>query len=75
MEIIRTQKGKNKGGISVTRTLATMRRREKWEASASEVNIGYVREVASKFARLYGREFTVSHTVEMGDSIVITRIS
>ena len=75
MEVIRAQKGKNKGGISVTRTLATMRKREKWEVSASEVNIGYVREAASKFARLYGREFTVSHTAEAGDIITITRIA
>lgn len=73
MEIIRSQKGKNKGGISVTRTLATMRKREKWQTSTTEVAIGYVREACSKFARVYGREFTVSHTAEMGDTIVITR--
>lgn len=75
MEIIRSTKGKNKGGISVTHTLATMRKREKWEVSASEVNSGYIREAASKFARLYGREFTVSHTAEAGDIITITRIA
>ncbi len=75
MEVIRAQKGKNKGGISVTRTLATMRMNEKWRVSASAVNIGYVREAASKFARLYGREFTVSHTAEAGDIITITRIA
>ena len=58
-----------------TNTLATMRKREKWEVSASEVNIGYAREAASKFARLYGREFTVSHTAEAGDIITIIRIA
>lgn len=73
MEIIRSPKGKNKGGISVARTLATMRKNEKWEASTDEVNIGYVREAASKLARVYGRVFSVSHTAEMGDRIVITR--
>ena len=75
MEIIRSEKGKNKGGISVTRTLATMRKREKWTTSTQDVNIGYVREVACKFAKKYGREFAVSHTIEMGDEIIITRIA
>ena len=75
MEINRSTKGKNKGGISVTRTLATMRKREKWETSTSEVSVGYVREAACKFARLYDREFTVSHTAEMEDKIIITRIA
>jgi hypothetical protein len=73
MEIIRSEKGKNKGGISVTRTLATMRRREKWEADAAELNVGYVRECASKIAKTMGREFSVSHTAEMGNTIVIIR--
>ena len=73
MEIIRSEKGKNKGGISVARTLATMRKRDKWTADAGEVNIGYVRECASKIAKTMGREFTVSHTAEMGSQIIITR--
>jgi hypothetical protein len=73
MEIIRSEKGKNKGKTSVARTLASMRRREKWEANASEINYGYVRECASKLARNMGREFSVSHTAEMGDTIIITR--
>lgn len=73
MEIIRSAKGKNKGRISVIKTLATMRKREKWEADAAEVNVGYVRECASKFSKTMGREFSVSHTVEMGDKIVIIR--
>ena len=73
MEIIRSEKGKNKGKISVARTLITLRKREKWEADAAEVNIGYVRECASKMAKIMGREFSVSHTVEMGDKIVIIR--
>ena len=57
------------------RTLTTLRKREKWEADAAEINIGYVRECASKLAKTMGREFSVSHTVEMGNQIVITRIS
>ena len=75
MEIIRSVKGKNKGQISVMRTMTTLRKREKWEADAAEINIGYVRECASKLAKTMGREFSVSHTVEMGNQIVITRIS
>lgn len=75
MEIIRSTKGKNKGQISVMRTLTTLRKREKWEADATEISIGYVRECASKLAKTMGREFSVSHTVEMGGQIVITRIS
>lgn len=75
MEIIRSEKGKNKGNISVTRTLSTMRKRERWTTSTAEVNIGYVREAACKFAKLYGKEFTVAHTVEMGEEIIITRIA
>lgn len=55
------------------KTLATMRKREKWEADASEVNIGYVRECASKMAKIMDREFSVSHTVEMGNKILIIR--
>lgn len=51
-----------------------MQRREKWEASASEINYGYVRECASRLSRNLGRDFSVSHTAEMGDTIVITRI-
>lgn len=73
MEIIRSEKGKNKGKISVARTLATLRKRERWEANASEINIGYVRECASKIAKTMGREFSVSNTAEMGDTIVIIR--
>ena len=75
MEIIRSAKGKNKGQISVMRTLTTLRKREKWEADATEICIGYVRECASKLAKTMGREFSVSHTVEMGSQIVITRIA
>lgn len=57
------------------RTLTTLRKREKWEADATEISIGYVRECASKLAKTMGREFSVSHTVEMGNQIVITRIA
>ena len=73
MEIIRSEKGKNKGKISVARTLATLRKREKWEADAAELNIGYIRECASKLSKTKGREFSVSHTAEMGNQIVIIR--
>ena len=73
MEIIRSEKGKNKGKISVARTLVTLRKREKWEADASELNIGYIRECASKLAKTMGREFSVSNTAEMGTKIIIIR--
>ena len=73
MEIIRSEKGKNKGKISVARTLATMRKREKWEADAAELNIGYIRECASKLSKTIGREFSISHTAEMGNQILIIR--
>ena len=73
MEIIRSEKGKNKGKISVMRTLTTLRKRERWEADAAELNIGYIRECASKLAKNMGREFTVSNTAEMGNTIVIIR--
>ena len=73
MEIIRSEKGKNKGKISVTRTLATLRKMEKWEADAAELNIGYVRECASKLAKTMGSEFSVSNTAEMGNKIIIQR--
>ncbi len=73
MEIIRSEKGKNKGKISVARTLITLRKREKWEVDAAELNIGYIRECASKLSKATGREFSVSHTAEMGDTIVIIR--
>ena len=73
MEIIRSEKGKNKGKISVARTLATLRKREKWEADASELKIGYIRECASKLAKTMGREFSVSNTSEMGTKIKIIR--
>ena len=73
MEIIRSEKGKNKGKISVARTLATLRKREKWEADGAEINIGYVRECASKLAKTMGREFSVSNTAEMGNKILIIR--
>lgn len=73
MEIIRSEKGKNKGKISVARTLATLRKRERWEADAADLNIGYVRECASKLAKTMGREFSVSNTAEMGTKIIIVR--
>lgn len=75
MEIIRSTKGKNKGQISVLRTMTTLRKREKWEADSAEISIGYVRECASKLAKTMGREFSVSHTVEMGSQIIITRLA
>ena len=73
MEIIRSEKGKNKGKISVMRTLTTLRKRERWEADATELNLGYIRECASKLSKNMGREFTVSNTAEMGNTIVIIR--
>ena len=73
MEIIRSTKGKNKGCISVARTLATMKKNETWEADTTEVNVGYIRECACRTAKAMGRDFSVSHTAEMGNIAVITR--
>jgi hypothetical protein len=73
MEIIRSDKGTHKGKISVARTLATMQKLDRWEVSETEVSYGYVRECACRLGRAWNREFSVSHTAEMGDTIVITR--
>lgn len=73
MEIIRSDKGKNKGGISVARTLATMSKNERWETSTTEVDPDYVRAACAKFSRTTGREFSVSHTLDMGTQIIVTR--
>lgn len=73
MEIIRSDKGKNKGSISVAKTLATMRKKEKWETTTADVNYDYLRGCASTMAKTMGREFSVSHTLEMGEKIVIIR--
>lgn len=73
MEIIRTEKGTHKGKISVVRTLLTMNRLDRWEVSETEVSYGYVRECACRLGRSTDRAFSVSHTAEMGDTIVITR--
>lgn len=75
MKIIRSEKGKHKGKISVARTIASLNKREKWTVDADEVKIGYVRECASKLSRTMGREFSVSNTAEMGNKIVIARIA
>lgn len=73
MEIIRSEKGKNKGGISVARTLATMRKNDKWRTSTAEVDPDYVRAACAKLSRTSGREYSVSHTLSMGDQIIVTR--
>ena len=50
-----------------------MQKLDRWEASETEVSYGYVRECACRLGRAWNREFSVSHTAEMGDTIVITR--
>ena len=75
MEIIRSDKGKNKGRISVARTLASMKKRERWETTTAEVDPDYVRAACSKLTRTTGKEFTVTHTLTMGNAITITRIA
>lgn len=73
MEIIRSDKGKNKGRISVAQTLASMKRRERWETTTAEVNPDYVRAACAKLSRTLGRDYSVSHTLAMGAQIIITR--
>lgn len=73
MEIIRSKKGKNKDKISVAMTLATLKKHEKWETSTTDVNYAYLRVCASTMAKTMGREFSISHTIEMGDRILIIR--
>lgn len=75
MEVIITDKGHSKGRINVTKTLASLRQGESWETNTTEVDPDYVRVKATKLARALGREFSVSHTQAMGDTIIITRIS
>lgn len=75
MEIIITDKGHSKGRINVTRTLASLQQGESWETTTAEVDPDYVRVRAAKLSRALGREFSVSHTQAMGDTIVITRIA
>ena len=73
MEIIRSEKGKNKGGISVARTLATMRKNEAWHTTTQEVDPDYVRAACAKLSRKSGRDYSVSHTLSMGNQIIVTR--
>lgn len=75
MEVIITDKGHSKGRINVTKTLASLRQGESWETNTTEVDPDYVRVRAAKLARALGREFSVSHTQAMGDTIIITRIA
>ena len=73
MEIILTEKGKNKGRISVARTLASMKVGETWNASTADVDPFYIRSACSKFRHTLSRDFTVSHTLENKDLITVTR--
>lgn len=75
MEIIRSQKGKNKGRISVTRTLNTLAVGESWETTTEDVDLGYLRVACTTLGRRINREFSVSNTLDMGQVIVITRIA
>ena len=73
MEIIRSDQGKGKGRISAARTLATMKKYERWETSTSEVDPDYVRAACAKLSRTSGRLYRVNHTLDMGDKIIVTR--
>lgn len=73
MEILITEKGKNKGRISVTRTLCTLAVGESWETTTEDVDLGYVKVACTTLGRRMQRSFSVSNTQEMGDTIVITR--
>ena len=75
MEILLTEKGKNKGRISVTRTLITLAVGESWETNTNEVDLGYLRVACHNIGRRMSREFSVSNTLDMGNIIVITRIA
>jgi hypothetical protein len=75
MEILLTEKGKNKGRISVTRTLNTLAVGESWTTNTSEVDLGYLRVACHNIGRRMNREFSVSNTLDMGNIIVITRIA
>ena len=75
MEIQITEKGKNKGRISVTRTLNTLAVGESWETTTEDVDLGYLRVACTTLGRRINREFSVSNTLDMGQVIVITRIA
>ena len=75
MEIIRSEKGKNKGRISVARTLVTMQTGDTWNTTTDEVDYDYARVASHKLSKALGRLYCVSHTLEMGSTIVITRIA
>ena len=73
MEIIRSDKGKGKGRISAARTLATMKKHERWETSTAEVDPDYVRVACAKLSRTSGRQYSVNHTLDTGSRIIVTR--
>lgn len=75
MEILLTEKGKNKGRISVTRTLNTLAVGESWETTTEDVDLGYLRVACTTIGRRMQREYSVSNTFDMGNLIVITRLS
>lgn len=52
-----------------------MKKREKWETTTRDVDPDYVRIACTKLSRTLGREFSVSHTQAMGESIIIQRIA
>lgn len=75
MEILLTEKGKNKGRISVTRTLITLAVGESWETTTDDVDLNYLRVACTTMGRRMQREFSVSNTLDMGNTIVITRMA
>lgn len=75
MEIIYTEMGANKGRISVARTLATMDKDEAWAPTTDEVDPFYIRTACWKLNKTLKREFSVRHTADTGNTIIITRIA
>lgn len=74
MRIIKHEKGKAIGKISVLRTIATMQPGEKWHIAAGEAPIGYAQVCCSKYARISGKQYHVSSPAALEGAIVITRI-
>lgn len=73
MEIKFTEKGKSKGKVAVTGTLATMRKGETWRTDCTQVDPDYLRIACTRLGRQTGAQFTVSHTLQMDGGITVTR--
>lgn len=74
MEIIKNNKGKGAGRVSVLNTIATMDVDEVWVTSSEEVDFAYTRQACSVYGRVAGRRFSVSSPVEAAGQITVTRV-